>query len=80
MKPPKTDPAKLLSRFVSWCKRAANTFPPLWRAATAFAPLIIDFCDVCEKPRAVTFVPTGNHETCDRLKREHHDTPLPPFV
>ena len=80
MKRPKTDPETLLALFVLWCKRVGNTFPPLWEAAKAFAPLVVDFCDQCEKPKAVTFVPVGDHAVCKSLGHGHHDTPLPPFI
>lgn len=56
-----------LKAAVEWFKAAAELFPALWNAARDFAPLVLDYCETCRKPRTVLWIPIGRHELCNRL-------------
>jgi hypothetical protein len=53
--------------FVDWLKAVLELFPALWQAAVVFAPLVIDYCPMCKKPRTVLWIPVNDHALCDKL-------------
>jgi hypothetical protein len=72
--------------FLEWGESVLELFPALWDAAKTFAPLVVDFCDICRKPVTVLWIPVGDHDVCDVLQ-DPQDTgalyvnksPLPPL-
>lgn len=72
--------------FLEWGKAVLELFPALWQAAAVFAPLVLDWCPMCRKPRTVLWFPVGDHSLCDKLDDPDdtkamytNETPLPPF-
>jgi hypothetical protein len=72
--------------FLEWGKAVLELFPALWRAAVVFAPLVLDWCDVCKRPRTILWIPINDHAVCDKLEDAENqgsfyvdDSPLPPL-
>lgn len=78
MKNNRHDTAQLVALFAAWCKRVGSTFPHLWEAARLFAPLVVEFCGSCGKPKTVTFVPVGDHAECQHDARGNGGVPFNP--
>lgn len=71
---------------VEWGKAVLELFPALWQAAVVFAPLVLDWCDMCRHPRTILWIPVGDHDLCDKLEDPSdtgalyvNDSPLPPL-
>lgn len=75
-----------LRAFLDWARSVGELFPALWDAAKVFAPLVLDYCATCHKPRTVLWIPIGDHALCDKLDDPQdtgalyvNDSPLPPL-
>lgn len=51
---------------LEWLQSVGELFPALWQAAKVFAPLVVDFCEHCQRPRTVLWIPVGDHAQCDQ--------------
>lgn len=72
--------------FLEWIRAVSELFPALWEAAKVFAPLVLDWCPTCGKPKTVLWIPVGDHLLCDKLDDPEdidalyvNDSPLPPL-
>lgn len=71
---------------LEWARSVGELFPALWDAAKTFAPLVVDYCDMCHKPLTVLWIPVGDHDLCEKLEDPTdqgalyvNDSPLPPI-
>jgi hypothetical protein len=54
-----------LKAALEWANAVAELFPALWEVSIVFSALLVDYCEGCQKPRTVLWVPVGEHGSCE---------------